>query len=158
MSRQLHPGIFDENYLPATNSASLEPLPLFEQTQILSISNEELVEQIQKTKYEIENWVKSLSLRVEKAIQKMTTFEERLNSAVKDSSEKVSFVASRIKERQLTDTKVEALIEKHNQIVQTFDLRISQAQRVIDNQSLQLAKQQQLIDEARRQIEKLKRL
>jgi hypothetical protein len=84
--------------------------------------------------------------------------EDRLKVILADTHDKMATLYSRIKENQNSDFKFAALVERHNQIVQSFELRLNQSQRLIENQALQLAKQQELIDDARRQLEKLKKL
>ena len=156
MSRQINPGIFGDSYSTGV-SPNLEPLPLME-----NVYNgpelDELTAKVENARFEAEQWMKSSNLRLEKALQKTTLLDERLNFIVKEVNERLSYMMARMKDRSMSDVKIEALIERHNQIVQSFELRVSQSQRVIENQSLQLSKQQALIDDARRQIEKLKRL
>ncbi len=158
MSRQMNPGIFGEVTNPFEASKVLEPLPLFESTYSGGPSNEELMDALNKAKYQNEEWVKSVNLRTDKTTQKVGQIEERLKQIVHEIQDRLAFVTGRLKEKQISESKIESLLERHNQIVQNFELRLSQAQRVIENQSLQLSKQQEMIDDAKRHIEKLKRL
>jgi len=147
--------IFSESYSPSIGDK--EPYPAFE-TDRLDPHYDEICNRIEKLRYEVQEWVKSLNLRLEKTAQRAQLLDERSVIAAKDTHEKLATLYSKIKESQNSDFKFAALIERHNQIVQSFELRLTQSQRLIENQAVQLAKQQELIDDARRQLEKLKRL
>jgi hypothetical protein len=157
MSRQINPHIFGENMDTSQTGSSFAPLPMMEEGVSLKELGE-IHEKLEKQKYETDQVLKSLSVRLDKGLQKASFLEERLNYIIKEVNERLTFVMTQVKEKSFSETKIEALIERHNQIVQSFELRISQSQKLIENQSLQLSKQQTLIDDARRQIEKLKRL
>jgi hypothetical protein len=168
MSRQINPHLFEDPSLRQTAGISAYSAPglndMSSDLEGLLQSPEpgpyygDLLARIEKTKYQVSEWVSSLNLKIEKQTQRFYSIEERLKQAAVENHERLAAVALRIKDRNSSDLKVEALIERHNQIVQSFELRLSQAQRLVENQALQLAKQQELIDEARRQIEKLKKL
>ena len=152
--------IFNEAYTPSTDNISFgsqDSLPLFDGNRA-DPHYDEISQKIDKTKYEVQEWVKSLNLRLEKALQRIQALEERFKVASQDTHEKMATLYSKIKENQNSDMKFASLIERHNQIVQSFELRLTQSHRLIENQALQLAKQQELIDDARRQLEKLKKL
>jgi chromosome segregation ATPase len=162
MSREINPGIFGDSYGGGQGSSpSFDPL--LDSLSMIERRDSEpaldaMTEKIDKLKSEHDQVLKTLNLKSEKNLQKTTHLEERLTFIVNEINERLSYMASRMKDKSMSDTKIEALIERHNQIVQTFELRINQSQRVIENQALQLSTQQALIDDARRQIEKLKRL
>lgn len=157
MSRQLHPGIFGDSAGGGFSLQPLEPLPSVD-SDFADRRTGEIAEGLEKLRYDLDEVNKSTRLRLEKTAQKIESMEIKLSSYQKEAHERWALLAGKAKERQVTDSKMESLIERHNQIVQSFDLRLGQAQKLIENQALQLAKQQEVIDEARRQIEKLKRL
>lgn len=147
--------IFNESYKPSLPEK--EPYPSFEVDRV-DPHYDEISGRIEKLRYEVQEWAKSLNLRLEKTAQKTQFLEERSVVTVRENHEKLATLYSKIKESQNSDFKFASLIERHNQIVQSFELRLTQSQRLIENQAVQLAKQQDLIDDARRQLEKLKRL
>jgi predicted nucleic acid-binding Zn-ribbon protein len=159
MSRQINMDIFNETYNPPSQGLQVgaSEFPTFDGDR-LDPQYDDLASKVEKLRYEVAEWIKSLNLRLEKALQKSQSIEERIKVTAHDTHDKMATLYSRIKENQNSDLKFQALIERHNQIVQSFDLRLSQSQRLIENQALQLAKQQDLIDDARRQLEKLKKL
>jgi hypothetical protein len=157
MSRQINMDIFNEAYSPPPEGLSNEPFSSLEVDRT-DPHYDDISSKLEKVRFEVQEWVKSLSLRFDKVQQKIQYLEERLKMMSHDSHEKMATLYSRIKENQNSDLKFAALIERHNQIVQSFELRLNQSQRLIENQALQLAKQQELIDDARRQLEKLKKL
>jgi DNA repair exonuclease SbcCD ATPase subunit len=116
-------------------------LGLFEQGGDRGPSSTELQERLTKFKSDVEEMMRSVNLRHEKLTQKIFQLEDRLAQIQKENTERHGFVTNRMKERQNLDSKVEALIERHNQIVMNFETRLHQAQRVIDEQSVQISKQ-----------------
>ena len=156
MSRQIHPGIFsDASQVPGATTGLYEPLPLLDAA---APDMHQVQELIQKHRFEVDQSLKSMGLRLEKALTRMQSLEDKLNQIVGEVKERLSFVTARVRERQTLDARAENVIDRHNQIIQSFELKMSQAQKVIDNQALQLAKQQDLLDEARRQLERLKKV
>ncbi len=161
MARQINPHLFGDSVTSNTvleNFNSLGPINFFDEPQLDSPQVSELSGKIDKLNFEFEEWKKAVSLRSEKTIQKLKSVEDRMGQLVREINERQAYILTRVKDKQLGEMKIEGLLERHNQIVQSFELRLAQAQRVIENQSLQLNKQQALIDESRRQIEKLKKL
>lgn len=157
MSRQIHPGLFGEQSDVTQSVSSFEPLGLFEHSQP-SLKLDEIEERLRTMRFEIEQFVKSSTLRNEKIAQKLQLHENKISELIKDANEKFAYLAGKLKEMHKSEMKVEALLERHNQIIHNFESRLSQSQRIIENQGLQLIKQTEIIDDARRQIEKLKRL
>ncbi|MCC6278848.1 MAG: hypothetical protein IT289_13125 [Oligoflexia bacterium] len=154
MSRQIHPGLFGSM---ENQPLGAEVLPLFESVQA-GPTAEELNQAIEKVRFEAESAAKSASLRAEKLTQKVMTLEDRLRQVSGEINDRLVYLAARLKDKGSVDGKVEALLERHNQVVQSFELKLSQATRLIENQALQIARYQEALDEARRQLEKLKRI
>jgi len=151
--------IFSDGPRQTTSNQTIEaPLPSFQEQPDPTPQFNELSGRIAKLRYEMEQTLNTLTLRFQKIAQRIHGFDDRLKQSALENYERLNFLTSRVNEHTNSDTKVEAMIERHNQIVQSFELRLSQAQKVIENQSLQLARQQLLLDDARREIEKLKRL
>ena len=159
MSRQLNPGLFgDSNPSPSVSSSSTENFAFYDDSSFMLAEFETFKKEFEKLKFDFQDSGKTSNLKNDKIFQRLQLFEERLNMIQKETHEKWTDLSSKHRDRGMNDAKIEALIERHNQIVQSFELRITQAQRLIDNQTTQLSKQQQMIDDARRQIERLKKL
>lgn len=130
----------------------------FNEPHIVLDKLDELKGEVDKLKFDFQDAFKSGQLKTEKMAQKIQLFEERLNMIQREAQAKWAELAGRLKERAMNEAKVEALMERHNQIIQNFEVRLNQAQKIIENQSLNIVKQQDVIDESRRQIERLKKL
>jgi hypothetical protein len=153
MSRQINNEIFNEGFTPKENN-NFMPLDV----QTIDPNYEEMTRKLEKVRFEVQEWMSSFNLRLEKNAQKSQGLEEKLKTATMESHNRMASLYSRFKETQNNDLKFTSLVERHNNIVQSFELRLTQSQRLIENQALQLAKQQELIDDARRQLEKLKKI
>lgn len=153
MAPQLHPGLFDESFAHRPVQGTLDPLQFSD--KLVSETNVQLTEDFKGLRYELDEIRKSSGLKLEKVFQRLELVETKINQLALETKEKLNWLTTRIKENSTTDAKVEALFARHNQLVQNFEVRLSQAQRLIENQSLQINKQQTLIDDSRRQIERL---
>ncbi len=167
MSRQLHPGLFGEHpqqSLQGSNgsfggSLEREFEGLFSSEPSIVLDKiVELKEELDKLRFDSQDFSKQHGFKTEKILQRLTVFEERLNMIQRETQDKWAELSGRVREKHMGEAKVETIIERHNQIIQQFDLRLSQATKLIDNQSLAIVKQQEIIDDARRQIERLKKL
>lgn len=158
MSRQILPNLFDDKPQANTTEQVYEPLPLLDQANPIQKMTEQVGEKFNQFRFETQKIVKSVALRLEKNLQRIQQLEEKVNHLVAESKERFSQIGTKVKDNQRNEMRMESLVERHQQVVQSFELKLAKAQRLIDNQSLQLAKQTEMIAESRREIEKLKRL
>src|SRR5258708_2593726 len=144
MSRQIKTDIFGDSPSSGGYGASVIPAPQNLEPILESLQDtkdtgplyDDLLGRIEKLRYQTQESLNSINLKFEKIGQSFATIESRMKQGTVENHERLANIASRIKDRNTSDLKVEALIERHNQIVQSFELRISQAQRLIENQSL----------------------
>lgn len=168
MRRQLDPNIFGSNQRPLQGGDS-DTVGMFGSieskednrfsTQDIAIRQvEELDRKVERIRSELDEWLKTANLRIERNMTRSTTVEQRLDDALKDIREKLAFLAGKVKERQAAEGKIESLLERHNQIISNFEIRLSQASRTIEEQNALIRKQQAALDENRHYIERIKRL
>ena len=152
MKRQLDPHLFGTSlteFRPKPDSSAANPFS--PQAQLLG-------EKIEKIRQELDEWLKAANLRIERTNTKATVVDQRLDQALQDIREKMAFLAGKVKERQTHDSKIESMLERHNQIVQNFESRIAHALKTIEEQRDLIQKQHIQLDESRRYIERVKRL
>lgn len=94
-------------------------------------------------------------------IERIGTGAQRLDekSAMKFSeiAQKLASLTSKVTERKVSDGKIEDLLNRHNQTVQNFELRLQQMQKVINEQEMQLMSYKSALAEAKRELEKVRR-
>ena len=82
---------------------------------------------------------------------------EGIQASFRDIHSKVATVAGRINERKMSDGAITDLIQRHQQVVQTFEVRLQQLQKVMSEQELQLMNSRSELKEALKELDRLKR-
>ncbi|MGE4133094.1 MAG: hypothetical protein AB7F86_15740 [Bdellovibrionales bacterium] len=127
------------------------------------------IENLSKRNKEFESKLASMTTKMEEmTAQNKQRFErvqghfqrqnEILQSGFGDVNAKIAQVVSRVNERRVEDSAVKEMVERHSQVVQSFEIRLQQLQRVISEQELQLASARSELKEAIREIARLKKL
>jgi len=63
-----------------------------------------------------------------------------------------------VAERRLQDNKIQEMVDRHNQVLQVYETRLSKVQKLVHEQEVQLMGAKGALEEARREIVRLKRL
>lgn len=174
MSRNLDPSIFDqeddwnrdigvrrrkeERLQEAFPEMSSEEMHL---EQKMSERNRRRLEKIESTVERMASKFEEVSklhhLKFERLAQGLGRLDEILHRSNQESAEKLAHLSGKVNERKLFETKIQDMIDRHNQIVQNFEQRITQLQRILSEQELQLANYSAALEEARHTIARMKR-
>jgi hypothetical protein len=127
------------------------------------------VESVSKRLKEFESRVESLNTKVEDMVNQNKQRFERvqghfqrqndiLQSGFKDVHAKMAQVVSRVNERKVEEGMIKEMVERHASVVQSFEVRMQQLQRVISEQELQLMNARAELKDALHEITRLKKL
>ncbi len=127
------------------------------------------VENINKRMKELESRMEVLTTRVEDMVaQNKQRFErvqghfksqsEMVSSGFADVNQKMAQVVSRVNERKVADNVVKEMVERQASLVQAFEVRMSQLQRVIGEQEMQLMNARSELKDALGELARLKKL
>ncbi len=169
MSRELNPDLF-----PELNRPVLKPERETD-TTVAPVRSEEWrllvaqVDQIKRKFKEQEAKLEMLNSRVTEVVgaskvkfERLAGVSQRLDemvrSGLQDLATKQSQMMGRLNERKVGDAKIQELVDRHNQLVQTFEARLVQMQKLISEQEMQLMTSRAELKEAQREIARLKRL
>lgn len=83
---------------------------------------------------------------------------EMIQKGFADVNSKIAQVVSRVNERKVEDGIVKEMIERHAHVVQSFEARMQQLQRLISEQELQLINARSELKAAIQEIARLKKL
>lgn len=167
MSRELNRDLFMEK-LKENLEASVPSPPTFakaEDARLLSLH----IETLQKRMKEFESRLEQSNTRMEELIvgnkQRFERVQghfhrqtEMLQAGFQDCNEKIAHMASRVNERRIAENAVKELVERHGQVVQAFEVRIQQMQKLISEQEMQLMAARAEIREAVKEIARIKKL
>ncbi len=83
---------------------------------------------------------------------------EMVQSGFNDMNHKIAQVVSRVNERKVSEGVVKEMVERQSSLVQTFEVRMQQLQRVISEQEMQLMNARAELKEALQELSRLKKL
>jgi hypothetical protein len=107
---------------------------------------------------DILEFINESKLKLNRLAQKMVHFEDRFDGLIQEVRASNAKLSSRFTERGLAENKVEALIERQNSIINTFEKRMNQMAKTFEDSQLQLLRTQSALEDARKEIAKLKKL
>lgn len=147
MTRELNRDLFGgRNFQDADGIANPQPSTVRpEDVRQLHLQ----IETLNKRLKEFESRVETMHTKVEEVIvQNRQRFErvqghfqrqtEMLQSALGDVHNKIAQVVSRLNERKISEGVVREMVDRHGQVVQTFETRLQQFQKTMSDQDLQL--------------------
>lgn len=127
------------------------------------------VETMSRRMKEFESRVESMHTKVEEMSgQNKQRFErvqghfqrqnEMLRSSMMEVHNKIAQVVSRLNERKLSESVVKEMVDRHATVVQTFETKLNQFQKVMSEQEMQLMHARSELKQALQELDKLKRL
>jgi DNA polymerase II small subunit/DNA polymerase delta subunit B len=102
--------------------------------------------------------IKTATLKSEKITQRVAQVEGRVEALAQEIRSKYAQLSGRVTERNLMETEVQSMLDRHNTVVRNFENRMTQMQRLIENQQMLLMNSQAALEEARRELTRLKRI
>lgn len=171
MSRELNPSLFPE--------LNRQPTPSVEKTMTGSIGStvkdedwksivnkvdfmhrkmKEFEAKIEQTSSRLNEFANAAKLKIERLTGATQRLDEIIKSGIQDLNGKQAQLISKVNERKVGDMKIQELVDRHNQLVQSFEVRLNQMQKIISEQEMQLLGSRSEIKEAQREIARMKRL
>lgn len=152
MSRQFNPDLFESENMPNTESSGFalgQIETMKRRVRDLELQNHQLLQKIEKMALHYEQKMSQMS-----AQQK--SFEAAMKQKMDDSLKNQTILSNRMTERKVIDTKMQELLDRHNQLVQNFETRLSQAQKLSKDQEMKLMTYQSTLNDILREIRNLK--
>ena len=126
------------------------------------------IESLTRKMKEFESRVETMHTKVEEVInQNRQRFErvqnhfkgqtEMLQNALGDVHNKIAQVVSRMNERKLSENMIKEMVDRHGQVVQSFEVRLQQFQKVMSDQELQLMHARSELKETMLELARLKK-
>lgn len=155
--RELNPELFGEKRLvtdaaPTLGERALEPDFLDVDRQILELKNQQSKSQVQTA-----DFVKSTNAKLERMQQMVSRLEASHNGLAQELASRIHQMQGRIVERASYDEKTQEMIDRHGQIMKSFEVRMQQLQRILAEKESQLSTTLQALNEAKLEIARLKR-
>ena len=150
MARTLNPQLFGSTSAP-TASANTD---LIGQVAVRKVRDVEI--QVETLDQKIEKWVQILDSKIQKLQAGQKSLADQMKMMSDHFTQQTSTLHNRLNERRAADAKVQELVDRHNQLVHNFELRLSQLQKLSSEQEMKLMTYQATYDEVLREIRGLK--
>lgn len=173
MARELNRDLFGNRNLaqtetgpaqPGTSASALQPAKaedvrvLFLHVEALAKRMKEFESRLETLHTKVDDMSKQNKQRFERVQGGFHNQGEVVKSGFNDINNKIAQVVSRVNERKVADGVVKEMVERSTQVVQSFEVRLNQLQRVISEQELQLTNARAQLKDALQELSRLKKL
>lgn len=161
MQKELNPELFGESAgksrvfeAPASNHINvLEQKILETRGQI-----QHLAENMNKIVSQVNEFIKSSQVKFERMQQALQKLEQNDQALSVDATQKISALHTRLGDRRSMDYKIQEMIDRHNSVLRSHEVRMAQLQKLVSEKEAQAIAAQSALNEAKMEIARLKRL
>jgi len=161
MQKELNPELFGESVgksrvfeAPAQNHLNvLEQKILENRSQIHN-----LAENVNKIVSQINEFIKSSQVkfdRIQQALQKLDQNDQALSL---DATQKITALHTRLGERKSMDYKIQEMMDRHNSVLRSYEVRMNQLQKLVSEKEAQMISAQSALNETKMELARLKRM
>ena len=165
MARELNRDLFGARPAAPETTAQAQATIAAEQQRALFLHVEAMSKKLREydarletTNIKLEDVTKQTKQRFERVQGHFKSQDEMIKHGFMDCHHKVAQVISRVNERKVADNVVKDMVERHTSIVQSFEVRLNQLQRVISDQEMQLMSARAELKDALQTLTRLKKL
>lgn len=168
MHKELNPELFGEKKITKSsvmeNPASLGTinstnyLNTDRQIYELRAQNQALVDQLNKVVATVNELIKSSNVKFEKQAQLLNRLEQSHNGLATEAGQKITQLGQRVNERKSLELKVQEMVDRHNNVIKSFEVRMNHMQKLLAEKEAQMISAQSALNEAKMEISRLKRL
>lgn len=117
-----------------------------------------IVEQVNKMAATVNEQLKNSAMKMERFQQQLTRLEQSHNGLAQESGQKMAQLNLRLQEKKALDLKVQEMLDRHNNVVRSFEVRMNHLQKLLAEKEAQAAAAQQTLQETKMELMRLKRL
>jgi hypothetical protein len=167
MNKELNPDLFGEKKsnkaLNHENSICLGTpgdnyLNTDRQIFELRVQNQNLADQLNKVVATLNELIKTNNIKFEKQSSLINRLEQSHNGLASEAGQKITQISQRINERKSMDLKVQEMVDRHNNVIKSFEVRMNHLQRLLAEKDAQVISSHAALNEAKMDIARLKRL
>lgn len=132
--------------------------PKADQINELKLQNHFLSEQIKKVMEGLNEWIKHSNVRFERLQQSLNRLEQTHNEMVGETGQKFTHLSQKVAERRTLDAKVQEMVDRHNNVLKTYEVRMQQLQRLLTEKDAQVVGAHAALNEIKMDLARLKRM
>ena len=164
MQKELNPELFGNSMSNPTRIKENETASPHRAAQQAELKMAESKAQIKQISDQMANMVaqvnefmKITQSRVDKLYANAKHQELHTEAFRTETAQKLSMVHARLNERKSMETKIQEMIDRHNSILRSYDVRLNHMQHLLAEKDAQLVESQTALNEAKMEIARLKR-
>ena len=143
---------------PAASVAAEEVRRLTLHLEAMAKRMKEFESRLETMQTKVDEVVATNKQRFERVQSHFQNQGEMIRNGFADINGKIAQVVSRVNERKVADGVVKEMVDRHGQVVQGFEVRLTQLQRVISEQELQLMNARTELRETLQELARLKKM
>ncbi len=165
MNRELNKGLFPsvekKNSQPQNegeSSISKEDLRVLSfQIENLWQKVKELEPKVEKVQSRVHELGSSSKVRFERVQNHFQRQGEMVQGQFGDMHAKIAQLLSKVNESRVSETRIQEMVDRHQQVVQSFEARLQQLKKLVTEQELQLSASRSELKDALKEISRLKK-
>lgn len=167
MNKELNPELFGEKKVVKSSLMENHPdlgttngnyLNTDRQIFELKSQNHALAEQLNKVVATVNELIKTSNVKFEKQSHLLSRLEQSHNGLATEAGQKITQLSQRINERKSLDLKVQEMVDRHNNVIKSFEVRMNHMQKLLAEKEAQMITAQAALNEAKMEIARLKRM
>ena len=132
--------------------------PKTDQINELKLQNHFLSEQLKKVVESMNELIKHTNMKFDRVNQTVTRLEQTHNAMADETGLKFAHMASKVAERRTLDAKVQEMVDRHNNVLKTYEVRMQQLQRLLTEKEAQVVGAHAALNEVKMDLARLKRM
>jgi chromosome segregation ATPase len=167
MQKELNPELFGEkkNSTPARREGLIPPAPSTDPTylntdrQIFEIKSQimNMNEQLSRLTAALNEANKTSNGKFDRFQQALSRVETSHNGLAVEAGQKIQQINAKLAERKALDAKIQEMVDRHNNVIKSFEVRLNHMQRLLAEKENQLVASQAALNETKMEIARLKR-
>lgn len=165
MQKELNPELFGSSAINQTRFKENEPNSSQRVVQQVELKLAEthaymnqISNQMESLVAQANEFMKITQVRVDKLYANAKLQENNTEALKNETAQKLSLVHARLNERKSMDAKVQDLIDRHNSVLRSFEVRMNHMQKLLAEKEAQLVDAQAALNDVKMEISRLKRL
>lgn len=171
MQKELNPELFGEKKIVKSSSmvgmesssaasAANNANYLNTDRQIFEVKsqNQMLAEQMNKIVSTVNELIKSTNAKFDRQQSQVSRLEQSHNGLATEAGQKINQLSQKINERKSLELKVQEMVDRHNTVIKSFEVRMNHLQKLLAEKEAQTIASQAALNEAKMEIARLKRL
>lgn len=165
MSKELDPSLFGEGAWAAPRAVEKPRTTGFDavghveqKVADLRVQLREIKEEVSRFGRDMEAMKTSSHNKMEKLAQQVARLEGLQGKVHQEVTTRMSQMHTRLADRQSVDMKVQEMMDRHQALIRSAEMRIQQMQKILNEKEAMLLSAQVSLSEARTEISRLKRM